>query len=306
MTIVIRRTDFPVLITGAGSFIGQHITLHLVRAGLNVTATYQTPNGFLERLRASSANLTLCRIDISQKDEFTALPSAMAAVVHIAGVSTEAGISLDSMLDANVTGTRNVQRYALDAGAKKLIFASSIMVHGRIEVAVVDSKTPVISPDTYGASKLLGERIFESTADRCPVVALRLPGVLGFGAHRAWLPTVLNKLRQGQNVEIYSPDAQFNNAADVKHICIFVLHLLLEQKWDGFSVMPIAADGMMSVREIVMRMSETLKSVSKIFVIDSPKPSFIISSEFAKELGYRAASIGTIIDDYLDCSAHGH
>ena len=302
---MIQQTEFPVLITGAGSFIGRHMTQDLVRAGLNVFATYRTANGFLERLRASSGNLTLCRIDISQKDEFAALPSSIAAVVHIAGVSTEAGISLDSMLDANVAGTRNVQRYALDAGATKLIFASSMMVHGRIEVAVVDSRTPVISPGTYGASKLLGERILASTSDRLPVVALRLPGVLGFGAHRAWLPTVLNKLRQGQKVEIFNPDAQFNNAADVKHVSRFVLHLLLEHKWDGFSVLPIAADGMMSIREIVVRMRETLKSVSKISVINSTRPSFIISSELAREFGYCAAAIGTVIDDYLECSASG-
>src|SRR5260221_7140951 len=121
-----------VLLTGASSFLGRHLAEYFVHAGLRVTATYRSDHAWLEQLRRHGRTLDLVRLDLANESAFAALPSAIDAVVHVAALSTMPGVSVDAMLGCNVTGTRNVQRYALAAGATRLIYASSLSVHGQI------------------------------------------------------------------------------------------------------------------------------------------------------------------------------
>jgi nucleoside-diphosphate-sugar epimerase len=153
-----------VLLTGVSSFLGRHLAEHFVHAGLRVTGTYRGDYPWLEQLRQHGRALELVRLDLANENAFTALPSAIDAVVHVAALSTMPGVSIDGMLGCNVTGTRNVQRYALAAGATRLIYASSLSVHGQIAGPVIDETTPVIDPDLYGSSKYLGERLLACRA----------------------------------------------------------------------------------------------------------------------------------------------
>lgn len=295
------RSNHKVLIAGASSFIGRHVTEHLVRSGLEVIATYRNHNDFLERLCLEAKNLILLQIDISNWRNFSMLPSHVDAVVHIAGISDTAGASIDDMLAVNVTGVRNAQRYALQAGARKFIYTSSLSIHGKIEATLVDEHTAINDPDTYGATKYLGERILASAADILPTIAIRLPGVLGSGAHRAWIPTLVERLIAGNDASIYNPNAEFNNAVHVSDLSKFITQLLLGDGWRGFSAFPVGASGVMTILEIVHLLRETLGSVSKICEYDAVKPSFLIDSKYATDrFGFVPTQIDVMLKRYLD------
>jgi UDP-glucose 4-epimerase len=264
-------------------------------------AAYRNHNDFLGRLRLEAENLTLLRIDISNWRDFATLPPHVDAVVHIAGVSTAAGVSIDDMLAVNVTGARNVQRYAVRAGVRKFIYASSLSIHGRIETDVVDEHTPINDPEPYGATKYLGERMLASVADTIPTVAIRLPGVLGSGAHRAWIPSVVETLVAGKEVSIYNPNAGFNNAVHVSDLSKFVTTILLGQGWRGFSAFPVGASGKMTILEVVHLLRETLGSASKLCENNIIKPSFLIDSTCAVQcFGYVPTPIDVLLMRYLE------
>ena len=65
--------------------------------------------------------------------------------------------------------------------------------------------SPINGPGLYGASKLFAERVLAGNDCGVPVIAARLPGVIGPAAPRNWLRAVLAKLRAGAEVAIFNP-----------------------------------------------------------------------------------------------------
>ena len=287
-----------VLLTGASSFLGRHLAAHLVRRGIAVVGTFRTSGLATEQLASLGSRLELVPVDLADDAAFARLPSEIDAVVHIAGMSNNPGGSVDDMLACNVDGARNVLGYALRAGARRLLYASTLSVHGQIADPVVDATTPSCAPDVYGASKLLAERMFAAESQRLPCVAVRLPGVLGKGAHRAWLPTLLESLRAGRPVTIYNPHQLFNNAAHVDDLG-GLFHTALHAEATGLCAFPVGAEGYVSIRHLIDRLHVLTRSRSVVTVGEERKPSFTISSEFAKtQFGYRPKHIEQMIEQY--------
>jgi nucleoside-diphosphate-sugar epimerase len=288
-----------VLVTGASSFIGRHATVALARAGLRVTATYRSNNATLERLRGASPDTEFVRLDLGREHEFAALPKKIDSIVHVAGVSAMPDITVDDILACNVVGARNLLNYAHSAGASRIVLASTLSVHGDIEEQVVTETTPVRAPDLYGASKYLAERLFAADAHRLPCAAIRLPGVLGEGAHRAWIPTLLELMRRNQDVTVYGSESMFNNAAHVSDICSLMLNLLRNQ-WSGFHAFPVGAGGQITIAELIRILVSGTGSRSKITEGSALKKPFTLSSKYAEEnFGYAPMSIEVMLSKYV-------
>jgi nucleoside-diphosphate-sugar epimerase len=288
-----------ILVTGANSFVGSHITRHLLQIGHDVTATYRRHNAAVGQLIAefSGPNLEMVELDLARASSYTALPATAEVVVHVAGVSSGEGISTADLLSCNVQGMQNVIRHALHTGVRKFIFTSTLSVHGEIRVPVVDEDTPIIDPDIYGASKYLAERMLAAVSGQIPSVAVRLPGVLGVGAHRAWLPVLLEKMRSNRDVTIFNPEADFNNAAHVDDLGNFLADLM-QRDWEGCFSFPIGAGGMSSISKVVQSVRNALGSRSKIIIDPVAKPGFVISSEKAIALGYRPMDINAMVEKF--------
>jgi nucleoside-diphosphate-sugar epimerase len=285
-----------VLVTGASSFLGRHIAMHLVRAGHQVTGTYRNDHPSLAPLRA--AQVALAPLDLADAESYGVLPLSIDAVVHVAGVSIAPGVSLDDMLACNVTGSRNILRYALSAGVAKLIYTSTMSIYGEIDVDVVKETTPIVAPDVYGASKLLAERMFAEASDRLPCIAVRLPGVLGIGAHRAWLPTILERIQAGQGITIYNPENLFNNAAHVDDLGPF-FGRVLSQRWGGFHAFPVGAGGSMTVAGAIDRLMRAVDKPVPVKIGNALQRGFTISSDYAVlTFGYEPTDIGAMLDRY--------
>ena len=201
------------------------------------------------------------------------------------------------MLRCNVAGAQNIISYARAAGAGRLAYASTLSAYGRITDSTVDETTPIRDADVYGASKYLAERMFATSGDLSGA-AVRLPGVLGQGAHRAWVPTLLQSLKANRDVTIYGPANLFNNAAYVDDLSELFLKVLT-RKEAGFPAFPVGAAGFTTVGKLVERLVQLTQSRSTIDVSDVARPSFTISSAFAIDrFGYRPKTIDEMIAQY--------
>ena len=290
-----------ILLTGANSFLGRHLTASLVAQGISIVGTYRTETPAIAQLRriAGAGSLELVAVDLADASAYRSLPTALDAIVHVAGVSAAPDVGLDEMLACNVTGARNLVAYGLRAGADKLIYASTLSVHGQIGVPSVDTDTPILNPDVYGASKYLAERIFAASADRLPAAAIRLPGVLGPGAHRAWIPMLMEAIHAGLPLTIFNPDSPFNNAAHVDDLARMT-ETMLRTTWNGFHAFPVAAAGMTTIRGVVERLVAGAGKRATVTVSPSRRPSFTVSSDYAKQrFGYRPGEIGAMVDRYV-------
>jgi nucleoside-diphosphate-sugar epimerase len=287
-----------VYLSGASSFVGSKLASYLLSQGFQVTATYRTPHYKVDYLKKVYHKCSLLRVDISQWDEVSRFPRDVDAIIHVAGVSPSTKVSIDDMLACNVGGTRNIVRAAIERGVSKLIYISSLSIHGRVTVPVIDENTPSFDPHIYGASKYLGERLIAETASSLPCVALRLPGVLGEGAHRAWVPRIVQRMMANREIFIYNPDNPFNNALHVDDLGRFCIQLL-QQKWTGFHAMPLGASGTLSIREVAKLLAARLGVSPNILLVSTVQTGFTVSSSYASDVfGFLPRNISEVLEKY--------
>ena len=159
-----------VLVTGASGNIGQKLCHHLERVGYELRRLDIDPRGDAGVIAA----------DLSQWDaSWVRYFEGVDTVIHLAGVPV-AYHSWDVMIRPNMDAVVNVFTAAAQAGAKRIIFASSNHVMGGYRdngttgaikpdmppLPGLDISTdPVLNSTPYGAFKLAGERIGKCYVD---------------------------------------------------------------------------------------------------------------------------------------------
>src|SRR5207247_6321073 len=105
------------------------------------------------------------------------------AVVHTAATSPADGVSAARMARDNVDATLALLDIAEEWQCRAFVLFSSLSVSGKVAGPVLDEPSPIVNPDAYGATKRIGEILLAERAANLPGLALRLPGVIGPGAH---------------------------------------------------------------------------------------------------------------------------
>lgn len=154
-----------VLVTGAAGFIGSHLVDRLIVAGHQVVALDDLSTGRLANLAeaeraAGPGAFAFLELDVCDP----AAPDAIAArapevICHLAAqVSVRRSVS-DPLHDAtsNVLGTVNVLEGARRAGARKVVFTSSVAVYGVPAALPVPPDARMDPHSPYAASKVCGE-----------------------------------------------------------------------------------------------------------------------------------------------------
>ena len=278
-----------VLVTGTRGFVGAHLADELGRRGFDVLCSRRPRVGTPPDARS---------IDLDLTQPF-ALPRDVEAIVHCAATSPAPGVSSAQIVRDSVHATENLLNAAARIGVRQLVYLSSLSVYGRIDAPEVNEETPRRDPDVYGASKHLAEELVRGHADRAATIALRLPGVVGRGAARNWLASLLAQLRADRDVRIFNPEARFNNAVHVAELGALVAGLL-ERGWQGFDALTLGARGALPIRDVVARVAEQAGSRSAVHVHAAEQSAFTISSARAIErYGYEPSEIGALLKRWV-------
>lgn len=282
-----------ILVTGVSGFFGGFIARALCAAGHDVVGVHRRDVPSLPTL--VRAGVTLHRLDLIQSCQ---LPGPFDAVVHTAATSPAPGVDTLHMVRDNVEATAALVDAALGWSCRAFIFCSSLSVYGRVAGPVVAEESPIVDPDSYGLTKLLGERLLRESADRLPALVLRLPGVLGPGAGRIWMSSVAERIQAGAGVPAFHLDAPFNNAAHISDVTALVARVVT-RPMTGFDTVVLGARGTLTVRAAIERLAQALGAPVSIEPLPPPKPWFIVSFERAiARWGYEPMEIGPMIDRY--------
>lgn len=146
-----------VLITGGAGLVGGFLRARLPRYGHELRLLDTAPVDGAETVVGDIRDAAT--LDGAMRD--------VAAVVHLAGIATEAPFR--DILDVNINGTYQVFEAARRAGVRRMVFASSNHATGFTPRpaggAVPDDVEP--RPDTlYGVTKVFGEALGRYYADR--------------------------------------------------------------------------------------------------------------------------------------------
>ena len=85
--------------------------------------------------------------------------------------------------------------------------------------------------DLYGTTKLLSEQIISNEISKyLPIIHIRFPVVLGKGAHRAWLPTLREKIIRNEQITIYNKNSYYNSCTTLKAVVCGLIKIKLKME----------------------------------------------------------------------------
>ncbi len=154
--MVERRSDAPLLITGATGFLGRNLCPSLVRQGYRLRALVRpaSDHAFLRSL-----GVELAWGDVRDPEAVDRAVEGCWAVVHAAAKFRFWGDPAEFRA-VNVEGTHNVLEAAVRTGVERFVHISTVVVVGRPpEGEVITEETPCRPGDPYQRSKLEAERL---------------------------------------------------------------------------------------------------------------------------------------------------
>lgn len=247
-----------VLVTGGAGFIGSHIATRLLETGRDVRVIDNFATGRRSNLAHLVGEVDVVEGDIRNLGELRGAVHGCDAIVHLAAVPSVPRSIADPATshEANATGTLNVLMAARDAGASRVVFASSSSIYGSAaELPKHEGLTPLpISP--YAVSKLAGESYCRSFYQvyGLETVALRYFNVFGprqdpQSEYSAVIPRFIWAYRHGEPPVIYGDGEQSRDFTYVENVVRANL-AALEVKAIGGRVYNIACGHRITLNEL--------------------------------------------------------
>jgi NAD dependent epimerase/dehydratase len=201
-----------VLVTGAGGFIGSHLTERLVNLGARVRALvrYNSRNdwGLLETLPgAVKSRLEVISSDLTDPFATLSFPDDCEVIFHLAALIAipYSYTAPAQYLAANGVGTLNLLEAARRSGVEKFVHTSTSEVYGSAQYVPIDEAHPLKGQSPYAASKIAADKIAESyhLSFGLPVVTLRPFNTFGpRQSARAVIPTIITQALTGDTIHL--------------------------------------------------------------------------------------------------------
>jgi NAD dependent epimerase/dehydratase len=202
----------PVLVTGAGGFIGSHLAERLAREGARVRAfvryTSRHDLGLLSLLpRDLLASLEVVSGDLRDGETVREAVAGAEVVFHLGALIAIPYSYLHprEVVETNVLGTLNVLLAARDLGTARVVHTSTSEVYGTARYAPIDEAHPLQGQSPYSASKIGADKIAESfyRSFGVPVATIRPFNTYGpRQSARAVIPTIVAQALAGKEVRL--------------------------------------------------------------------------------------------------------
>lgn len=194
------------MITGAGGFIGSHLTEICFKKGYKVKAFvhYNSRNswGWLEHSPVRK-DIEVVTGDIRDFDMVYEAVKNADAVFHLAALIgiPYSYISPLAYIKTNIEGTYNVLQSAKLLSTKNILITSTSETYGTAQYIPIDERHPLVGQSPYSATKIAADQIALSyfRSFNLPVKIIRPFNTYGpRQSARAIIPTIITQLLTGQ------------------------------------------------------------------------------------------------------------
>jgi UDP-glucose 4-epimerase len=212
------------LVTGGAGFIGSNVVDALVDRGDSVRILDDLSSGFAENVNPKAE---LIEAEVSDEAAVAEAVAGADVVFHQAAHravlrSVEHPLETDT---ANTHGTLTVLKCALDAGVRRVVYASSSSVYGGAAELPTPESAATWPRSPYAVSKLAGEHYCRVFAELygLETVALRYFNVYGprqrpDSAYAAVIPLFIDALRSGRSPIVHGDGLQSRDFAFIADV----------------------------------------------------------------------------------------
>lgn len=200
---IINLKNKSILLTGAGGFIGSHLTERLIEldVDLKTFVRYNSRNdwGMLEYLPKEQLNsIEVISGDLKDYDAIRQITKDVDVVFHLASLISIPYSYLHPRenVETNIMGTFNVLMAAKDNGVEKIVHTSTSEVYGTAKYVPIDENHPLQGQSPYSASKIGADKMAESfhLSFELPVATIRPFNTFGpRQSLRAVIPTIISQ-----------------------------------------------------------------------------------------------------------------
>jgi len=203
-----------ILVTGAGGFIGSHLTEKLVKDGNEVKAfvRYNSRNdwGMLEQLSNEVLNsMEIINGDLRDPYAISNAVKDTEIVFHLGSLIAipYSYVNPREVIETNTLGTLNVLNAAKENGIDKLVHTSTSEVYGSAQYVPIDEDHPLQGQSPYSASKIGADKIAESyfKSFELPVATIRSFNTYGpRQSARAVIPAIISQALMKDEIHLGS------------------------------------------------------------------------------------------------------
>lgn len=238
------------LLTGATGFIGRNLLRELAGRHELVAIARNPPED------EHAPDVRWIRQDLRAGLEVGALPDSIDAVVHLAQSKRyrEFPDGAADIFGVNVESTLRLLEYARLAGARRFLLASTGGLYGYSYERLVES-APISPLNFYLNSKYVAELLIGNYQEFFTTVVFRFFFVYGPGQRRMLIPTLVDKIRGGETIDVEgAPGLRINPIHVSDAVRVFEPALALERS-DVFNV---AGDEVVRIEELAALVGEAL------------------------------------------------
>jgi dTDP-glucose 4,6-dehydratase len=215
-----------VLVTGAGGFIGSHLTERLVGLGAEVRGFFRyTSSGGLGWIEHASEEVRRSVEpvlgDLRDADAVQGAVRGSEVVFHLGALI---GIPYSYVhpretMDSNVTGTFNVVTAARDHDVSLVVHTSTSETYGTASYVPIDESHPLQAQSPYSATKIAADKLVESFHHSYGLPATTVRPFNTYGPRqspRAVIPTIAAQALRGTTVALghLAPTRDFTYVSD--------------------------------------------------------------------------------------------
>src|SRR3954467_5879814 len=288
-----------VLVTGGAGFVGSHIVRRMLDLEHEVVVLDNFSTGRRSNLEAVVSDIDVVEGDVGRLEHVEQAVAGCEAVYHEAALPSVPRSIADplSSHQANATGTLNVLVAARDAGARRVVIASSSSVYGSVPDLPKRESMPTLPMSPYAVSKLAAEAYCRSWFDLygLETVALRYFNVFGprqdpLSAYAAVVPRFIAAYAAGEPPVIFGDGKQSRDFTYVDNVIDANLGALESTTAPG-RVYNIACNDSVTLNELAEDLRELMGAGTRP-VHAAPRPGEVrhslASIDAAREdLGYQ-------------------
>ncbi len=260
-----------ILVTGAGGFIGSHLTELLVKQGYDVKAfvRYNSKNnwGWLESSFAKN-DIEVISGDIRDFDSVSNALRDCEAVFHLAALIgiPYSYISPKAYIETNITGTYNILQASKELQLKQVLVTSTSETYGTAQYVPIDEKHPMVGQSPYSATKIAADQLAVSfyRSFNTPVKIVRPFNTYGpRQSARAIIPTVISQILSGKEKLSLGNLTPTRDLTFVKDTCKGFFEIFKSEKLFG-EVTNIGMSQEISVGDLVNKISALISFKANI------------------------------------------